>query len=143
MNIDNKLINGVEGVVTATVDGKVIELGELTKIEASAEKIKSEYRVLGDRATHTKANGWKGTGSMTIRYGTSFARNLMLDYIKTGKDAQVSITVINDDPNFEGGAIKTKLSGVNIDSALLTKLDVDTDILDEDVNFTFTDVENL
>lgn len=143
MTVDERLVNGIEGVVTATVNGKVRELAEITKIDATAEKQKTEYKVMGDRAVHSKASGWKGTGSMTIRYGTSFARDLMLDYIKTGKDADISITVINDDPNFGGGAIKTKLGGVNIDSALMTKLDADAEILDEDISFTFTSVEDL
>lgn len=141
--LEERLINGVEGIVTATIDGQIKELAELTKLSASAEKTTSEYKVLGQRATQTKPNGWKGTGTMTLRYGNKIFRQLLLDYIKTGKNTLIDIVVTNNDPNFDAGSIKTRLGGVNITSAIMTQVDVDTDILNEDVPFTFTEVEDL
>ena len=141
--LEERLINGVEGVVTANIDGKIVELAELTKIDATAEKTTSEYKVLGQRATQVKVNGWKGSGTMTLRYGNNHFRKLMLDYIRTGRNTFIEVTVINNDPNFEAGDIKTRLGGINITSAVMTQLDVDTDILNEDVPFTFTEVEDL
>lgn len=141
--LENRLINGVEGIVTANIDGKIVELAELVKIDATAEKTTSEYKVLGQRATQVKVNGWKGSGTMTLRYGTKYFRQLMLDYIKTGKNKFIEVVVINNDPNFDGGDIKTRLGGINITSSIMTQLDVDTDILNEDIPFTFTEVEDL
>lgn len=141
--LENKLINGVEGIVTATINGNVEILAEVMKIDATAEKTTTDYKVLGERATQSKPNGWKGTGTMTLRYGSKHFRNLMLDYIHTGKNTLISIVVTNNDPNFDGGTIRTRLGGVNITSAVMTRVDVDTDILSEDVPFTFTEVEDI
>lgn len=141
--LEKRLISGVEGIVTANINGRIVELAELTKIDATAEKTTTEYKALGNRATQTKPNGWKGSGTMTLRYGTKHFRNLMLEYIRTGINTLIEVTVINNDPNFEDGDIKTRLGGVNITSAIMTQLDVDTDILNEDVPFTFTEVEDL
>jgi Protein of unknown function (DUF2001). len=141
--LEERLINGVEGVVTATIKGRVVELAELTKISATAEKTTTEYKALGNRATQVKPNGWKGSGTMTLRYGTRYFRELMLDYIRTGKNTLISMVVTNNDPNFEAGDIKTRLGGVNITTATMAQLDVDTEILNEDIPFTFTEVEDL
>ena len=139
----DKLINGIEGSVIATINGNVREMAEITKLEATAEKTKTEFKSLGNRSTQTKANGWKGTGSGTMRYGSKVLRDMMLSYIETGKDTFFDIVVTNDDPEFDGKKIVTKLGRCNIDAALLTRVDIDTDILEEDFNFTFTEVEDL
>mgnify|MGYP000448988650 CR=1 FL=1 len=141
--LENRLISGVEGLVTANISGRIVELAELTKIDATAEKTTTEYKALGNRATQVKPNGWKGSGTMTLRYGNKHFRNLMLEYIRTGRNTLIEVTVINNDPNFEDGDIKTRIGGINITSAIMTQLDVDTDILNEDVPFTFTEVEDL
>ena len=36
---------------------------------------------------------------MTIYYVTSLFRELMLDYIRSGKDTYFDLVVVNDDPN--------------------------------------------
>lgn len=141
--LEDRILNGVEGIVTATVKGNVKELPITVKVDAKVEKQVTEYKALGHRATQTKPNGWKGTGTLTIRYGSDIFRQLMLEYITTGTNTLIDIIVTNNDPSFAAGTIKTRLGGVNITSATMAMLDVDTEILNEDIPFTFTEVEDL
>lgn len=136
-------ISGQEGRAYATINGRVEEMFYAKKIEATAEKQKTEGKVLGRRGTQSKASGWKGTGSMSIYYATPIFRQMMLDYIKTGKDTYFDLQVINEDPNSTIGKQTTVLKNVNLDSVIMAKVDVDSDLLDEDVNFTYDDVDIL
>ncbi|WP_127575257.1 phage tail tube protein [Paenibacillus barengoltzii] len=134
-------ISGQEGRAYATINGRVEELFYAKSIEARAEKNKSDFKALGRRGTQSKAIGWTGTGSMTIYYATPVFRQMMLDYIKTGKDTYFDLTVVNEDPNSSLGRQTVILRNVNLDSVIMAKLDVDAEFLDEDCDFTFDDVD--
>lgn len=136
-------ISGQEGRAYATINGQILEMFYAKKIEATAEKQKSEGKTLGRRGTQTKANGWKGTGNMTIYYATPIFRKMMLDYIKTGKDTYFDMQVINEDPGSSIGKQTVVLKNVNLDSVIMAKIDVDSELLDEEVNFTYDDVDIL
>lgn len=137
------IISGKEGKVFKTVNGIVKEMAYIKKIEAKIEKNKAEIKVLGSRATHSKATGWKGTGSMTIYYMTSEFRQLMLDYIKTGKDVYFDIQLVNEDPASAAGKQTVVLKNCNVDSVVIGQLDIDQDALEEELSFTFEDIEVL
>ena len=47
----------------------------------------------------------------------------------------------NDDPTSSIGKQTTILKGVNLDSIIIAKLDVDSETLDEDISFTYNDVD--
>lgn len=134
-------ISGKLGMAYATIDGNVEEMLYLKNIEATADKKKVEISVLGKTGTEHKASGWSGKGKATIYYATSKFRELMLEYIKTGKDTYFDILVENDDPTSSLGKQTTILKGVNIDSVIMAKLDIESDILDEDINFTYNDAD--
>ncbi|MGX4583367.1 phage tail tube protein [Paenibacillus chitinolyticus] len=134
-------ISGQEGVAYATIAGKVEEMFYLKKIEAKAEKQKTEVKTLGRRGTQHKAAGWSGTGSMTIYYVTSRFRQLMYEYIKHGKDVYFDIMITNNDPTSSIGAQTVTLLGVNLDSIVMASLDVESEVLEEDIDFTYDDVE--
>lgn len=136
-------ISGQEGRAYATINGRVEEMFYAKTIEATAEKNKSEFKALGHRGTQNKANGWTGTGSMTIYYATPLFRQMMIDYIKTGKDTYFDIQVVNEDPNSALGKQTMVLKNVNLDSVILAKLDVDSEFLEEDIDFTFDDADML
>ncbi len=136
-------ISGQEGKATAVIDGNVQTMFYLKNIEATAEKNKAEVKTIGKRGTQHKANGWTGTGSMTIYYVTSVFREMMIKYIKTGQDTYFNITVINDDPTSTLGKQTVVLYNCNLDSTALAKLDVDAESLDEDIDFTFDDCDLL
>lgn len=136
-------ISGQEGRAYVTINGQVEELFIAKSIEATVEKEKAEGKTLGRRGTQTKAIGWKGTGSMTIYYATKLFRQLMLEYMKTGKDTYFNLTIINEDPDSPLGKQTVVLKNVNLDSVILAKIDTDAEFLDEEISFTFDDADML
>jgi len=136
-------INGAEGRAYSTIDNNVELMFYLKKLSAKMEKKKAEGKTMGNRATQHKGNGWKGSGTLTIYYITSIFRKMMLEYIKTGRDTYFDIQVINEDPTSSVGKQTVVLKKVNIDSIELAKLDVDSEAMEEEVPFTFEDVEVL
>lgn len=78
---------------------------------------------------------------MTIYYMTSRFRQLMIDYIKTGRDTNFDITVTNEDPGSTIGSQTITLLGVNLDSVVMVSLDTESDALEEDIDFTFEDID--
>lgn len=78
---------------------------------------------------------------MTIYYVTSFFRQIMYDYIKSGRDAYFDVTVTNEDPSSTIGAQTVTLKGVNLDSVIMASLDTESEALEEEVSFTFDDVD--
>lgn len=136
-------ISGQEARAYTTINGQVEEMFYAKNLEATAEKNKSEIKTLGKRGTQHKATGWSGSGSMTIYYATSMFRKMMLEYIKNGKDIYFDIQVINEDPTSSIGKQTTVLKNVNLDSVVMAQFDVDSDALEEDIDFTYDDVDIL
>lgn len=112
-------------------------------LEATAELKKTEVYTLGKRGAQNKPTGWSGSGSMTIYYVTSLFRRMTLDYIKTGVPSYFDITVTNNDPGSTVGPQTIVLKNCCLDSVVLAKFDVEADVLDEDVSFTYDDVDML
>lgn len=134
-------ISGQEARAYMVIDGgEHEEMFYAKNLEAKVEKTKTEIKTLGRRGTQHKAVGWNGTGSMTIYYATSKFRKMMTDYIKNGKDMYFNINVVNEDPSSSIGKQTTNLINVNLDSIVMAQFDVDTEILEEDIDFTFEDV---
>lgn len=136
-------ISGQEGRAYATINKNVEEMFYVKTLEATIEKKKAEGKTLGRRGTQHKATGWSGTGSMTIYYITSLFRQQTLDYIKTGKDVYFDITIVNEDPSSSVGKQTVTLKNVNLNSVIIAKLDTESEMLDESIEFTFEDVEIL
>lgn len=136
-------VNGREGVATAEIDGEVIELMELANINIKIEKTKTEFKAMGTRNTQNKTTGWKGTGSANVRYLSTRWAKLMLKYVKQGIDTYFTIVVTNEDPGSATGKQVIQVLGCNLDSLDIAKLDIDSDILDQDIDFTFNDFNVL
>lgn len=135
------VISGKEGRAYITIEGKNEELFYVKSIEATIEKNKAEIKALGRNGTQYKATGWKGTGSMTIYYMTSFFRKMMVDYVNESKDLYFDLVIVNEDPASATGKQSVTLHRVNLDSVIIGKLDVDSDGLEEEVSFTFEGVK--
>ena len=136
-------INGREGVATAEINGNVVELMELANITATMSKNKTEFKAMGQRNTQNKATGWTGSGSATVRYLSSRWAKLMEQYAHTGKDTYFTIVITNNDPGSKAGKQVIQLLDCNLDGLDLAKLDVDSEVLDQDINFTFSDFNIL
>jgi hypothetical protein len=136
-------VNGREGLATAEIDGQVVELMELANITITIEKDKTEFKAMGTRNTQNKTTGWKGTGSANVRYVSSRWAEMMQNYVKNGVDTYFTIVVTNEDPSSSTGKQTIQVLGCNLDSVDIAKLDVDTEILDQDIDFTFNDFNVL
>lgn len=128
----------------ATINGRREELFYAKSLEATIEKNKVAVPVLGKTNTPQRSAGWTGSGTMTIYYVTSVFRQLMRDYIKTGKDFWFDLQVINEDENSGTGKQTAMLLGCNLDSVIAAKFDATSDdMLDEEMPFTFNDYDIL
>lgn len=134
---------GSEAVAYIEVDGKIEEFFYAKSIEATAELNKSEVRVMGKRGVQNKATGWTGSGSMTIYYVTTIFRNMLLRYAKEGILPSFKLVITNEDKGTSIGKQTVCLYDCVIDSVNLAKFDVESDALDEDMDFTFSDFDIL
>ena len=136
-------VNGREGIATAEIDGQIVELMELSNISITVQKNKEEFKAMGTRNVQNKTTGWTGTGSATVRYVSSRWGKIIEKYVKTGKDTYFTIVVTNEDPGSATGKQVLQVLGCNLDSVDLAKLDIDTEVLDQDISFTFSDFNIL
>ena len=137
------VISGREGTAFMTIDGRNVPMFFLKKIEATVELVKTEVPVLGKRTNQQKVTGANGTGSMTIHKVTSEFANIAVNYMKSGTIPDITVKVTNDDPNSNIGRQTVLLKDVIFDSIVIAKLDVESETLDEDVDFTFSDTDIL
>ena len=136
-------VNGREGVATAEINGQIVDLMELANITVTIEKNKTEFKAMGQRNTQNKTTGWTGRGSATVRYISSRWAKMVEEYAHTGKDTYFTIVVTNEDPGSATGRQVIQVLGCNIDSIDIAKLDIDTEVLDQDIDFTFNDFNVL
>lgn len=137
------VISGREGTAFMTIDGRNVPMFFLKTIEATVELVKTEVPVLGKRMNQQKVTGANGTGSMTIHKVTSEFANIAVNYMKSGTIPDITVKVTNDDPNSTIGRQTVLLKDVIFDSIVIAKLDVESETLDEDVDFTFSDTDIL
>ena len=64
-------VNGAEGKVFITRDGKNIEVAGMRNITTNAEIQNEDMRVIGTRKIQSKSNGAKLTGTGNIYYGSN------------------------------------------------------------------------
>ncbi|WP_317853927.1 phage tail tube protein [Chakrabartyella piscis] len=136
-------VNGALGTCYAIIDDNRYELMQVKNVSATVTKNKTEIPILGMTGLQYKSGGWTGSGTMTVYYVSSLFRELMLDYMKNGVDTYFELMITNEDPTGDCGTQTVLLKDVNINELLMTKLDVEADALDEDLKFTFGDVDLL
>lgn len=137
------VISGQEATATMKVNGSVVDLFFAKSVEATFNKEKVDVRTLGNRAKQKKTVGWEGTGSMTVYYCSSIFRELAVQYIKTGEDIFFDLVITNEDKTSTIGSQTIVLYDVNLDSTLLAKFDTESQVMDENMNFSFTGAEVL
>lgn len=137
------VISGREGTAFMTIDGRNVPMFFLKNIEATVELVKTEVPVLGKRMNQQKVTGANGTGSMTIHKVTSEFAQIGINYLKSGKIPMITIKVTNEDPASTIGRQSALLKDVIFDSVVIAKLDIESETLDEDVDFTFADADLL
>lgn len=134
---------GSEATAYIEMNGKIEEFFYAKSIEATSEFNKAEVKVMGRRGVQNKPTGWTGTGSMTIYYITSIFRQMALKYAKEGILPAFKLVVTNEDKGTSIGKQTVVLYDCVLDSVNLIKFDVESDALDEDLDFTFSDFDIL
>lgn len=135
-------ISGKMAKAYATIDGRVEELFYAKALESTIEKNKVDVPVLGKTNTPQRSSGWSGTGTMTVYYVTSKFRQLVRDYIKTGKDFWFDLMVINEQPGSSTGKQTAILKNCNVDSVVAAQFDASSDdMMEEEIPFTFNDYD--
>lgn len=137
------VISGQEATAIANINGSVVDLFFAKSVEATFNKEKIDVRTLGNRVKQKKTVGWEGTGNMTVYYCSSVFRELAVEYIKTGKDLFFDLVVTNNDATSTIGAQTVALYDVNLDTTVLAKFDTESQVMDENMNFSFTGAEVL
>lgn len=144
MNPEDAL-SGKMAKAYATINGQVEELFYAKTGEINIEKNKVDVPIIGRTNTPQRSAGWNGTGTLTVYYMTSQFRQLMIEYIKTGRDFWFDLQVVNEDPSArEVGKQTVIVRNCNLDSITLAKFDATSDdMLDEEMPFTFDDADIL
>ena len=124
-----------------TINHRRYNFMQAINLEASIEKNKVEVPILGKTGKGNKASGWSGSGSATFHYNTSIFRELLLEYMQTGKDIYFDIQITNEDPTSTVGRQTIILKDCNLDGGILAKFDADGEYLDEELDFTFENAE--
>lgn len=133
-------ISGSLGECYVNVNGTYEALINLKDVEISYEKSMSEVPRLGTNIIGNKSGQVTLKGTATLYYNSPRFRKLAMDYINNGVDTYFDMKIINKDPVSGVGEQVAIAQGCNITSGILAKLDVDSETLDEEIEFT---VENV
>lgn len=137
-------VNGAEGTIVITVDGKNYEVACMKNIKTTASIQSQDMRVIGTRKIQAKPNGAKLTGSGNIYYGSNLFTDMVLAYIQTGRMEEFDIQITNADPTTSIGAQAMAYYGCTLTGEIpLSILDGQEAMLNYDFNFTYTDVARL
>ena len=137
-------VNGAEGKVFFTVDGKNIVAAGMRNITTNADIQSTDMRVVGTRTIQDKPNGAKLTGTGNIYYGTNLFTDMVLQYIQTGSMPEFSIQIINSDAATSVGTQAIAYYGCHLTGTIpLSILNSEEAMLNYDFNFAYTRVARL
>lgn len=137
-------VNGAEGKIFVTLNGKNIEVACMKNIRTAAEIQSNDMRVIGTRTIQNKPNGAKQTGTGNIYYGTNLFTDMVLQYINTGVMPEFDIQITNDDPATTIGTQAMAYYGCTLTGEIpLSILNDEEAMLNYDFNFAYTRVSRL
>lgn len=137
-------VNGAEGKIFVTSNGKNIEVACMRNIATNAEIQSSDMRVIGTRTIQNKNNGAKLTGTGNIYYGTNLFTDMVLQYINTGTMPEFDIQITNQDPATSVGSQVMAYYGCTLTGTIpMSILNSEEAMLNYDFNFAYTRVARL
>ena len=137
-------VNGAEGKIIVTVNGKQTEIAGMRNITANAEIQGQDMRVIGTRVIQNKPTGAKQPGTGNIYYGSNIFLDMVLEYINTGHMPEFDIQISNTDPTTSIGSQVMAFYGCQLTGTIpLSVLNNEESMLNYDFNFTFTRVARL
>lgn len=141
--LERDAVNGKEGRAYATIDNRRIEIFQLKNLEINSNFQEADFKVVGSNIVQKKTTGVELTGTMTMYYGSREFRNMVIGYIKNHVLEYFTLQVVNDDPSTSIGRQTLVLRNVKLQSATIARLNADADWLEDDVSFSFTDIDEL
>ena len=105
--IDQDTLNGSEGKITITRNGRILEVAGMRNIKTVAGIQTSDMKTIGTRKVQKKANGVTQTGTGNVYLGSNGANlftDMVLNYIENGVQDMFDITITNQDPTSSVGA---------------------------------------
>lgn len=137
-------VNGAEGKIFITQNGKNVEVAGMRNIKTNAEIQSSDMRSVGTRIIQNKNNGAKLTGTGNIYYGSNIFTDMVLQYITTGVMPEFDIQITNNDPTTTIGEQVMAYYGCTLTGTIpLSILDSEQAMLNYDFNFAYTRVARL
>lgn len=141
--LERDALNGKSGSAFMTINGQNIEMFNMKKFQSDAEFQESDFKVVGTTLVQKKTTGVTLTGSMTIYYGSPHFLRLLQEYLKTGKLPYFTLQITNDDPSTSVGTQTVVLYNVKLQKLPVALLDADSDWLEAEVSFSYTNIEVL
>lgn len=137
-------VNGAEGKVFVTIDGRNVEAAGMRNITTNAEIQSSDMRTIGTRTIQTKNNGAKLTGTASVYYGSNLWLDMVLQYIDTGVMPEFDIQITNSDPATSIGTQSIVYYGCTLTGTIpLSILNDGEAMLNYEFNFAYTRVARL
>ncbi len=137
-------VNGAEGSVFVTFEGRNIEIAGMRNIRTAANIQATDMRVIGTRRVQSKSNGATQTGTGNIYYGSDLFRDMVLQYINTGVMPEFDIQITNNDPATSLGTEVMAYYGCHLTGEIpLSILNDEEAMLNYDFNFAWTRVAKL
>lgn len=142
--LERDTINGASGSAFLTIDGQVQQLFQAKNIKASQNIQSTDMKVIGTKIVQEKPTGVKQSGSMVIYYGSPLFTKMAVEYANTGEMQYFDMQITNNDPTTTVGQQVMALYGCKITGEIdITKMDADSDMLEQTVNFSYTKAEVL
>lgn len=137
-------VDGAEGRVYVTQNGRSVEVAGMNNIQANAEIQSNEMKVIGTRTIQSKSSGAKLTGKGNIYYGTNLFTDMVLQYINTGVMPEFDIQITNNDKSTTLGSQVMAFYGCTLTGTIpLAILDDEEKMMKYDFEFAYTRVARL
>ena len=140
-------LNGAEGKITITRNGRILEAAGMRNIKTIAGIQTSDMKTIGTRKVQKKANGVTQTGTGNVYFGSNGSNlftDMVLNYIENGIQDEFDITITNQDPTSSVGAQVMGYYGCVLTGDIpLSILDDEEAMLNYDFNFSYTSVKRL
>ena len=145
--LERDTVNGAEGTVYITRNGKQIEVIGLKNIQPVGGIQSTDMRSIGTRVIQDKPNGVKLTAKGKVYYGSNGSKlfqEMLLNYITKGVMEYFDVQINNTDPTVSMGSQIMAYYGCHLTGEIpLSILDDEKAMLDYEFNFAYTRVARI
>ena len=145
--LERDTVNGAEGTVYITRNGKQIEVIGLKNIQPVGGIQSTDMRSIGTRVIQDKPNGVKLTAKGKVYYGSNGSnlfQEMLLNYITKGVMEYFDVQINNTAPTVSMGSQIMAYYGCHLTGEIpLSILDDEKAMLDYEFNFAYTRVARI